>query len=532
MKEEKILTFKKDARSKLAEGVEILANAVTTTLGPKGRNVAIQRDWGVPIVVHDGVTVAREVGHKDPFINMGIALVREAAGRTNDEAGDGTTTATLLAREIVMGGMKLIDEGKNPMVLRNEIYDQLPLLIEGIKKYSRPIKTNADIKKVAFISSSDEEIGDLVAKAVETVGEDGLVTAEEGQSFETEVQFTEGIDFNSGFLSPYFITNPQRMECVIQNPAIVLIKKAVSLPMEIGPILEKVAKETKDVVVIAYDVTGDALVTMAVNKQKGNINCVAMKPPMSGQDRDDFFDDIAVATGATPIRDESEATPELEWVGKADKVIVDQNHSVIVLSKEKEKEINVRLEGLKKTAKEAKTKFIREKIENRIAKLARGVAVIKVGAKTDIDMRERVERVKDAIGSATAAREEGVVVGGGKLFLQLISCIDTKSDGGRLLRGILESPIRKLLSNAGVDDEKEIEKIVKQVKDAEGSLGYEVSTGKVVDLEKEGVIDPAKVVRLALENAVAVSTSILTTDCLIASDLDMKAKLVKASPAR
>lgn len=523
---QKLITFKKDAREKLFKGVKLLANAVCTTLSPKGRNVAIQREWGTPIIVHDGITCAREVASKDPFENIGVMLVREAASKTNDEVGDGTTTATLLSYELIKGGLKLIDKGINPMVLRTEIYKVLPLLKDKIKELAKPIKNKEDIARVATISSADEEIGEMVSIAMEKVGKDGLVVPEEGQSFETEVEYTEGMEFNRGYLSPYFVTNPLRMEAVVHNPAIIILKREISLPLEIGTILEAVAKKTKDMIVIAKDVKGDALVTMAVNKQKGNINTIAIQAPAN--DMDNFLDDLAIVTGGKVISSESEATDDLKWLGSAEKVIADRDTTVIIKGGGEPKAVSERVKAIKAMIDREKSPFEKEKEEQRLARMTKGVAVIKVGAKTDIDMREKVERVKDAIGAATAAREEGIVAGGGTAFLRLLPVlkdIDVSQDVKDLLESILRSPIYKILENCA---EKEPDKIVAEVMKKNGNYGYEVNSGKVIDLVENGIIDPSKVIRKALENAWAVGSSILTTEVCIALDPEYETELEKA----
>lgn len=528
MNDDRILKFREDARIKLFKGVEKLADAVTTTLGPKGRNVAVQRVWGTPIVVHDGVTVAREVGDKDPVVNIGILLVREAAAKTNDEAGDGTTTATLLSYELIKGGLKLVNEGLNPMVLRSQVYKALPKLLEEIDNMSVPVKSKKEIARVATISSADPEIGDLVADAVNKVGKDGLVTVEEGKGFESEVDYTDGLEIDKGFLSPYFITNPQRLEAVVENPAIILINKKLSLINEIAPILEAVAKKTKDIVLIAQDVSGDALVTMAVNKRKGNINALATQIPHGGSNRgNDNFDDIAVFTGSKVIHNIQDATEDLDWVGSAEKVVSTKDSTVIIKGGGSKKALDDRIEQLRNEAREEKQTHTREFYEERIAKLNKGVAVVRVGAKTDIDMREKVERVKDAIGSASAAREEGLVAGGGTAFLRLKKAIDGASEGEKLLESVLEAPVRKLMANSGETTET-INSYLKEIDSKGGNFGYEVNSGEVVDLFKEGIIDPAKVIRLTLENAISVGTSILTTDCVIA--LDPKKKKDRRMP--
>jgi len=518
----KTIASGKEAQKKLFKGVKMLADSVVVTLGPKGRNVAIQRPWGVPIVVHDGVTVAREVESQDALVDIGIDLIKDAASKTNEEAGDGTTTATLLAYELVKRGMDLLNEGVNPMVLRNQIYAVLPNLLAELKKLSKPVKSNEDVRKVAVISSANEEIGKLVAEAVEKVGEDGLVTVEEG-GIETEVEFTEGLEFDKGYLSHYFVTNPQRMEAVIEEPYIVLLNKDISLNTEIVPIVEEAVKASKNLFIIAKDLKGDALATLVANKMKGNINVVVVNAPKSGNEAEEYYNDIAVLTGGKVLSDETgvDITQNSDWLGRANKVLVSKDTTVIIGGKGNKKEIDNRLAQLKNQIKNEKSKFEKEKLEERVARMSTGIGVIKVGAKTEIDMRERVERVKDAVGSATSAREEGIIPGGGSVFLQMSKVLEGKTEGEKLLKEVLEAPARKLMSNSGETNEvinSRVDKILKS--EAKEALGYEVDGGKLVNLIDMGVIDPTKVVRLALENAIAVSSSILTTETIISSELE------------
>jgi len=515
MKEDKILAFGKEAREKLFEGVKILSNAVTTTLGPKGRNVAIQRNWGDPFIVHDGVTVAREVGDKDEFKLMGIDLVKQAANKTNEEAGDGTTTSTLLAYELIKGGLELVNGGMNPMVLRVQINKALLKLLEEIKKISTSVKSSNEIERVAYISSGDLEIGKMVAEAVKKVGKDGVVTAEEGGGVETFVEYTDGMEFDKGFLNHYFVTNPLRMEAVIEDPTIAIVNRKISVVPELQRVLEPMFKKSKDLVLIATDVSGDALATMVQNKIKGNFNALAVKAPTGGAGQiEHFLEDIAVITGGKVINNDADITEDGSWMGSAKKVITDKDTTVIVQGKGNKKDVKSRAAAIKGQIEKESNVHLKEKLEERLAKLTKGVAIVKVGTKTDVDMREKVERVKDAIGAATAAREEGVVAGGGTAFLRLKKALNGSSEGETLLGSILTSPVEKLMFNAG-ENEEAIKGYIKKISTKGGNWGYEVEEGKIVDLVEQGIIDPSKVVRLALENAVSVSTSILTTDVLI-----------------
>lgn len=517
----KVLAFQEEARQKLFEGVKLLADAVVTTLSPKGRNVAIQKQWGLPLVVHDGVTVAREVDSREPLVKVGIDLVRESAQKTNEEAGDGTTTATLLAYELVSGGLKMIGEGVNPMVLRNQIYKVLPDLKVELSRLSKPTKTKEQLAQVAYISSADKEIGELVAEAVTKVGKEGMVTCEEGKGLTTEVEYTDGLQFDKGYLSPYFVTNPSRMEAIIEDPYIILYPKGLSMNTEIVTLLENVAKTSKNIVIIADDVGGDALATMAVNKMKGIINTVAVKAPGIG-DKSPYYDDIAVLTGGKVLSQSSGINPTqgTDWCGRADRVIVSRDTTVIVGGHGDKERLKKRVEDIKKQIEAEKSVYEKEKLEERLAKLTTGVAVVKVGAKTEIDMREKVERVKDAIGSATAARDEGIVIGGGSIFIQLSKVLKGNSEGEKLLKEVLQAPARKIMSNCGEPTDV-IDKNLKTIfGDNDCKLGYEVEAGKVVNLVENGIIDPAKVIRLCLENSVAVATSILSTDAVIGIQME------------
>ena len=518
MNDDKKIVAGKEARDKLFEGIELLYKCVCSTLGPKGRNVAIQRNWGPCFIVHDGVTVAREVGHKDEFVLMGINLVQQAAAKTNEEAGDGTTTATLLAYELVKGGWDLIKAGLNPMVLRNQINEALPSVIEELNKISKPVKSSKDITRVAYISSADLEIAEIVSKAVKKVGKDGLVVAEEG-GIKTEVEYTEGMEFDKGYINHYFITNPDRMEAVIDSPAIAIVNRKISTIEEIRSLLEPMQKLTKDFVVIAPDVSGDALVTMVVNKGKGNFNALAVKAPTGGAGQiEHFLEDIAVSTGGRVINNDADMTPDSSWIGRAKKVIADKDTTVIIGGKGSKEAIESRVKSIRGQIEKETNIHLKEKLEERLAKLTKGAAVIKVGVKTETEMREKVERVKDAIGAAVAAREEGVVAGGGTTYLRLKKVIDGNNEGERLLKSILEAPARKLMINSDETYET-ANKYINKIIEKGGNWGYEVQSGELVDLIEEGIIDPTKVLRLALENAVAVATSILTTDVLIAIDI-------------
>lgn len=524
------LVFEKEARGKLLKGAELMYKAVVSTLGPKGRNVAINYEWRNPIVVHDGVTVAREVMDKDEFVQVGIDLIREASQKTNDEAGDGTTTSTLLAYWIVKHGMTLLDKGVNAMVLRNELNEALPLLQEEIKKIATPIKDNKDVARVAFISSASEEIGSLVAQAVDKVGKDGLVTVEEGKGGDTVVDYTEGMEFDKGYVDYRFVTNPNRMEAIIKDAYVVVLDKKITTGQEIINMLETLVRKTKNIVLIG-DINGSALATILTNKMQGNINAVVVHPPSYGDRQKEYLDDIALLTGATVLSDQIGVDIkdfDMSWVGKAETVAVNKNTTMIIEGKGDKKEAEKRVKSLRGLRDKAESTFEKEKIEERLAKLTTGVAVIRVGAKTEVEMREKIERVKDAIGAARAAIDEGIVPGGGVTFLRLRKVLGAKGVLGKtgkdVLYRVLEEPMRKILSNAG---EKNVDDMIERIlKHKDVNYGYEMNSGKLTDLVKEGIIDPAKVLRLSLENAISVAGSILTTDCLIVTDVEESRKRV------
>jgi len=515
------MSFKDEARKKLFNGVELLANAVTTTLGPKGRNVAIQRSYGIPIVVHDGVTVAREVGSLDEFTMMGVELVRQAAQKTNDEAGDGTTTSTLLAYEIVKGGLELINKGSNPMVLRKQIYEKLPSILEELKELSVPVTDKRDIEKVALISSADLEIGKLVAEAVDHVGIDGLVTVEEGTTGDTRVEYTEGMEYSRGYQDPRFITNENRLEAVIDDPRYIIIDKSLSLNSEMLTLLNGVTKVSKNVVVIAKDIQGDALLTLVANKMRGNLNCVSTRAPGGGNEQLAYLSDMAIVTGATVLSDRTtiDITNPESWLGRSKSFVAGRERSVIVQGAGSEELIKERAEVLRKQIAGEKSVYEKEKLQGRLARMTKGVSVIKVGAKTEIDMREKIERVKDAIGAATAAREEGTVLGGGMALFMIGREMKENTLGEKLLKKVLTSPVMKLLENAG-NSESEARDVAGQLQNVVIGLGYNQQDNSICNLRDQGIIDPTKVVRLSLENAISVGTSILTTDVLIATHED------------
>lgn len=515
-----LMVFDEEARGKLVEGVELAYRAVCSTLSPKGRNVAIARQWGAPYVVHDGVTVSKEVVHPDHFVQMGINMVKEAAHRTNEEAGDGTTQSTLLAYEIISRGMKLIQEGKNPMVLRREVQEAKDQAVKGLEKIAKPSSSQEDLMRVATISSSDEEIGRVVSEAVFKVGKDGLVTVE-GGGYEMTSQYTEGMTLDKGMSAPHFVTNTSTMEAVIVEPVIVLIDRKVTTVKEIVPLLEKVIEISKDIVLIG-DIQGDALSTVIANKMQGNINAVVVAPPAFAQMRKNYLEDIGILTGAKVFSSELSMDVEAfaesfdeSWLGRAERVVSGRKATIIVGGKGNPEAIKAQVEKLRSLKDASLDVYEKERNEERLAKLTTGVAVIRVGARTEIEARERLERVKDAVGAAKSALAEGTVPGSGSTYLKLIKSIDPSTDGGRLMREVMETTIRKVMLNSG-ETEETINALVEELKRSRlPDYGYDVTSGKKKRMYAVGVIDPAKVIRLSLENSVSVATSIMTTNTLI-----------------
>ena len=519
------MMFNRDAQQKLVEGASLMYKAVCSTLSPKGRNVAIARQWGAPIVVHDGVTVARDVKSDDKFVQIGINLVREAATKTNEEAGDGTTTSTLIAYETIVRGMKLIQDGTNPMILRKEIDDAIGQALKQLSVISKEAKTQEDLVKVATISSSDPEIGKLVGETVFKVGIDGLVSVEESGAYETTVDHSEGMGLDKGFTSPYFITSPNRMEAVISKPIIIITDREITTQGEIVPIIDYIItsdlENNKNIVIIG-NVGGQALQILVTNKLNGNINACAIKAPGYGMLASGFLEDIAVLTGGKVIRKELGLNLEefanqfdSSYLGHAEKVVADRKSSMIVRGFGDLDEVKGQIKKLKKQKREAKTLPERENLDERIAKLSAGVSVVRVGAKTEIEGREKVERVKDAVGAAQSALREGVVPGSGVTFLRIADAIKGDTDGARLMREVLEQPLRKVMENSGEPNKviKEYMGLIMDNKDID--YGYEVMSSKLTSMYNAGIIDPTKVIRLCLENGVSVATSILTTDTLI-----------------
>ncbi len=520
----KQLKFGKEARLSLMAGIDILARAVVTTLGPKGRNVALDKKWGAPNVIHDGVSIAKEIELPDPFENMGAQLVKEASSKTNDAAGDGTTTATLLAQVITQEGMTRIDASKstvNPMVLRRGIEKGVQAVLEEIDRMATPVKGKEEISQVATVSAQSSEIGKIIAEALDKVGRDGIIIVEEGRGLTTDIEYKEGMEFDRGYISAYFVTSPERMEAEIEGAYILLTDKKISSIKELVPFLEKFVTVSKNLVIIADDIDNEALATLVVNKMRGTFNVLAIKAPGFGDRRKEMLEDIAALTGANVISGDtgrSFDSIEVEDLGRADKVWADKESTRIIGGKGDSKAIEARVGSLKKQIEDTTSDFDREKFQERLAKLAGGVAQINVGAATEVELNELKERVKDAVGATKAAIEAGIVPGGGVTLLRAREVLKAvKVEAGEqvgidILYKALEQPIRWILKNAGVDDEA-IVKTISASKDI--NYGYDVMRDDYVDMIKVGIIDPAKVTRSAVQNAVSVATMVLTTECLV-----------------
>ncbi|MBI2267965.1 MAG: chaperonin GroEL [Candidatus Blackburnbacteria bacterium] len=526
----KQLQFGDDARQSLLKGIDIVAKAVVTTLGPKGRNIALDRKWGGPNVVHDGVSVAKEIELPDAFENMGAQLVREAASKTNDVAGDGTTTATLLAQYIAHRGMRYIATGSNPMLLKRGIDKGVLVIVEEIKKMAKPIKGKEEIAQVATVSAQNSEIGSIIAEALEKVGRDGVVTVEEGRGLTIEVEYKEGMEFDRGYASAYFVTNPERMEAEIQDAYILITDKKISAISDLLPFLENTVKVSKNIVIIADEIDGEALATLVVNKLRGTFNVLAVKAPGFGDRRREMLEDIATLTGGNVISEDTGRTLESVTVGdlgKADKVWAEKENTRIIGGKGDKSKIDARIAQIRRAVDETDSDFDREKLQERLAKLAGGVAQVNVGAATEVELNERKERVKDAVEATKSAIEEGIVPGGGVALLRAMSAlggVKTENEdevaGVEILRDALQQPLRWIVKNAGEDDGYVLRQVV-EVKDVD--YGYDVMTGKFGSMLEKGIVDPAKVTRSAVQNAASVATMVLTTEGLV-SDLPEKEK--------
>lgn len=517
----KQIIFGEDARKSLEKGVNALADAVKITLGPKGRNVVLDKKFGSPTITNDGVTIAREVELEDPFENMGAQLVKEVATKTNDVAGDGTTTATLLAQAIIREGLKNVAAGANPMILKKGIEKAVAATVEEIKKIAKPIESKAAISQVASISAADKEIGDLIAEAMETVGNDGVITVEESQSIGTTLEVVEGMQFDRGYTSPYMITDTDKMEAVLSDPYILITDKKIAAIQDILPVLEKVVQSGKQLLIIAEDVEGEAQATLVVNKLRGTFTCVAVKAPGFGDRRKAMLEDIAVLTGGQVISEEIGLKLEnttIEMLGQAAKVKISKEDTTIVEGRGDKKSIEGRVAQIRKQLEETTSEFDREKLQERLAKLSGGVAVIQVGAATETELKEKKHRIEDALAATRAAVEEGIVPGGGTAFINILPALDkVTSDipdeltGIKIIKKALEEPVRQIANNAGAEGSV----IVEKVKGSAQGIGYNALEGKYEDMIAAGIVDPAKVTRSALQNAASIAAMLLTTECLV-----------------
>ena len=536
----KQLVFTDDARKALKAGVDTMANAVKTTLGPKGRNVAVDKKFGAPTVTHDGVTVAREIELENPFENMGAQLLKEAATKTNDSAGDGTTTSVVIAQAIVHEGLRNIAAGANPMLLKRGLEKGVQAVVAEIKKQSKEIKGKDEIAHIAEVSAADREIGELIAEVHDKVGRDGVITVEESKGLEFEKEYVEGMQIDRGYISPYFVTNADRMEAVIDDPYILITDKKISAITDILPVLEKVVQVSKNLVIVGEDVDGEALATLVVNKLRGTINVLGVKAPGFGDRRKAMLEDIAILTGGQVISEEVGRkldSTTITDLGRCRRVSATKDETTFVEGKGSQDKILGRVKQIKAQIEETTSDFDKEKLNERLAKLAGGVAVIRVGAATEIELKEKKHRVEDALSAARAAVEEGILPGGEVALINAISALDNVKDvegdeltGVNILRRALEEPFKQLVANAGRDGSVMLEQVRrKQAETKSTNWGYHVIKNEVVDLVKEGIIDPAKVTRSALENGASVAAMILTTEALI-TDLPEKDKAPAGMP--
>ncbi len=519
----KQLLFDEEARKRLKEGVDALADAVRVTLGPRGRNVILEKKFGPPSIVDDGVSVAKEIELKDPFENLGAQLAREVASKTNDVAGDGTTTATVLAQAIVREGMRMVAAGANPMALKRGLELAVDTVKDEVRSIATPVAGKEQISQVATISGHDQEIGDIIADVMEKVGKDGVITVEEGKGIRMETEFVEGMQLDRGFVSPYFVTNPDRMEAALEDPYILITDKKLSSVQDLLPVLERVLQVTKNIVIVADDVDGEALATLVVNKLRGNISALAIKAPSFGDRRKAILEDIAILTGGTFITEDMGHKLENTQVadlGRARKVVATKEDTVIIEGYGSDEAIQARIKQIKAQSEDASSEFDREKLQERLAKLAGGVAVIKVGAATEVELKERKLRVEDALSATRAAVEEGIVPGGGVALIRAQKALDKVNGkltddemmGVQIIRKALEAPLWMISENAG----KEGPVIVDEVRaNKNKNFGYDAGDGTFGDMLEKGIIDPAKVTRTALENAASIAALVLTTESLV-----------------
>jgi len=523
----KMLKFNEEARRALERGVNKVANAVRVTLGPKGRNVVLDRKWGAPIITKDGVTVAKEIELSDPWENMGAQLCREVASKTNDVAGDGTTTATVLAQALVNEGMRYVAAGGNPIALKRGIEKAVAKAVETIKAHAIPVTEREQTEYVATIAGNDPEIGKMIAEAMDKVGKDGVITIEESKGTQTTLEIVEGMQFDRGYISPYFITDPERMEAVLEDALILIHEKKISSAQDLLPVLERVAQARRPLLIIAEDVDGDALATLVVNKLRGVLQCAAVKAPGFGERRKAMLEDIAILTGGRFISEDLGIKLEnvtLDMLGQAKKVVIGKEETTIIEGAGSHEAVVGRINQIKRLIETTESSYDREKLQERLAKLSGGVAVIKVGAATETELKEKKHRFEDALSATRAAVEEGIVPGGGKIFLLAQAALDGIGDdddertGVTIVKRALEEPLRQIAENAGLEGSV----IVEKVKALGAHEGLDAVTGTFVDLVKSGIIDPAKVSRAALENAASIAGLVLTTEAMVAEKPEKK----------
>ena len=528
----KEILFNEEARRALGRGVDQLANAVKVTLGPKGRNVVLDKKFGSPTITNDGVTIARDIELPDPFENMGAQLVKEVATKTNDVAGDGTTTATVLAQAMIQEGMRNVAAGANPMILKKGIETAVKTLVEEIKKRSIKVSGKSEIAQVASVSAADEEIGGLIAEAMEKVGNDGVITVEESKGLQTALNVVEGMQFDRGYISPYMVTDPDRMEAVMDNPCILITDRKISAIADMLPTLEKVVKVGKELLIIAEDVEGEALATLVVNRLRGTFKAVAVKAPGFGDRRKAMLEDIAILTGGTVITEDMGRkldSVELTDLGTARQVRITKDETTIIDGVGDKDVIAKRVSQIRAQVEETTSEFDREKLQERLAKLSGGVAVIEVGAATEVEMKDKKLRIEDALNATRAAVEEGIVAGGGTTFIDIIPALNTLEATGDVQTGInlvkraVEEPLRQIAYNAGLEGSVVVEK----VKNTEAGVGFNALTEEYIDMVKAGIVDPAKVTRSALQNAASIASLVLTTETIVADKVEENA----AAPA-
>ena len=532
----KDIKYSGTAREKMMKGVDTLANAVKVTLGPKGRNVLIEKSWGSPKITKDGVTVAKEIELEDKFENMGAQMVKEVASKTSDVAGDGTTTATLLAQAIYRDGSKLVAAGSNPMAIKRGVDKAVDLVVEELKKMSNPTKEKNEISQVGTISANnDKTIGDVISEAMEKVGKEGVITVEEAKSMETTLEIVEGMQFDRGYLSPYFVTNPEKMEAHLEEPYILLHEKKISVMKDLVPILEQIAKMGKPLLIVAEDVEGEALATLVVNKIRGTLSCAAVKAPGFGDRRKAMLEDIAILTGGQVISEDLGVKLEnisLNDLGTAKRISIDKDNTTIVDGGGKREALEGRVKQIRAQIDETTSDYDREKLQERLAKLIGGVAVINVGAATETEMKEKKDRVEDALNATRAAVEEGIVPGGGVALIRTLKALENAKLSGEeqlgvnLVKRAIEEPVRQIANNAGFEGSVVVQRVI----EGKSAFGFNAETGEYEDLMKAGIIDPTKVVRFALQNAASVAGLLMTTEAMVADKPEEKKGATPAMP--